>query len=258
MKHTGSIFNEYNHNLQKYKEKYGDNTIVLMQVGSFYEIYSGINDNENLGEINIHHICHNLMNIAVANKTKDILMGGFQLPYANKFIRLLIENNYTVVIIDQVSEPPNVERKVTQIISPGTYMDNPFNETTNYMMSVYIENISNSFNSVGISLIDVTTGKNFVYQISKNLDNNFWKDELNRIINYYSPKEFLFQLKDINLTYDDIINYWDICDSVIQINHYKDTIHEKISYQNELFTIHKANFYFAFCRYHRCYQMILH
>jgi len=228
------IFNEYNTYLTKYKDKYGSQTVVLMQVGSFYEIYAILNEKEQLGEINIYHICQNLMNIAVAKKTNEILMGGFQLPYSGKFIKLLIENNYTIVIVQQITEKPNIERKVVRVISPGTYTEDFNNEVNNYMMSVYIEEISKSFIAVGISIIDVSTGKNYVYQIGENIDNNFWKDELNRLINYYNPREFLFKIVNLDLTEDDIINYWDIQNASIQLNHYPDKAYECIPYQNEL------------------------
>lgn len=231
---SSPIFKEYCSYLSKYKEKYGDNTVLLMQVGSFYEIYAILNDDKQLGEIDIYHICQDVMNIAVAKKTNQILMGGFQLPYSSKFIKLLVENNYTVVLVKQVTEPPNPERKVTDIISPGTYIEKFNNESNNYMMSVYIEEITVDFVSVGISIIDVSTGKNYVYQIGQNLDPQFWKDELSRLINYYSPKEYLFQLQNIELSYNDIINYWDTHNGVIQINHYTDKIYESIPYQNAL------------------------
>ena len=181
---TTPIFKEYQHYLSQYKKKYGEDTIILMQVGAFYEIYAILNDNEQLGEVNIYHICQNLMNIAVAKKTNNILMGGFQLPYSNKFIKLLVDNNYTIVLVNQITEKPNIERKVTKIISPGTYIEDFNNDINNYMMSVYIEKISESFIGVGISVIDVSTGKNYIYQIGNNEDDNFWKDELNRLINY--------------------------------------------------------------------------
>ena len=42
-----------------------------MQVGSFYEIYAILNDTEQRGEVNIYHICQNLMNIAVAKMAED-------------------------------------------------------------------------------------------------------------------------------------------------------------------------------------------
>jgi len=228
------IFKEYQHYLSQYKKKYGEDTIILMQVGAFYEIYAILNDNEKLGEVNIYHICQNLMNIAVAKKTNNILMGGFQLPYSNKFIKLLVDNNYTIVLVNQITEKPNIERKVTKIISPGTYIEDFNNDINNYMMSVYIEKISESFIGVGISVIDVSTGKNYMYQIGENMDPNFWKDELNRLINYYSPREYLFQLSNINLSKDDIINYWDIQNASIQVNHYTDKTYTTISYQNDI------------------------
>ena len=56
-----SIFKEYVSYLSTYKGKYGELTVVLMQVGSFYEIYAILNDDEQLGEVNIYHICHNIM-----------------------------------------------------------------------------------------------------------------------------------------------------------------------------------------------------
>ena len=61
-----------------------------MQVGSFYEIYAILKDDQEAGEINIYHLCQNIMNIAVAKKTDDILMGVFQLPYSEKYINVLI------------------------------------------------------------------------------------------------------------------------------------------------------------------------
>ena len=50
------IFKEYCSYLTKYKEKYGEKTLILMEVGTFYEMYALLNDEHQLGEINIHHI----------------------------------------------------------------------------------------------------------------------------------------------------------------------------------------------------------
>ena len=227
-----SIFKEYCHYLHKYKEKYGGKTVVLMQVGSFYEIYAILNDEEELGETNIHHICNNIMNIAVANKTNNMLMAGFQTPYAEKFLKLLINDGYHVVLVNQLSEGSGAERAVKEVLSPGTFMEYSDNVTSN-IMSVYIEKINATFVSVGISVIDVSTGNNYVYQIDENLDPDYWKDELSRLINYYSPKEYLFQTKNLKLTQDDIVNYWDVNTHNIQINHYTENTFEGIVYQNE-------------------------
>ena len=234
---NSSIFQEYCSYLKDYKDKYGDKTTVLMQVGSFYEIYAVLNDDTQLGETNIYHLCHTLMNIAVSTKNEgkssEHLMGGFQLPYSGKFIKLLIHHGYTVVLVEQVSEAPKPVRDVVKIISPGTYLETYNQDDNNYMMSIYIESID-QWNAVGVSVIDISTGKNYVYQVGHSPDSQFWKDEIHRLISYYSPKELLVQLKQLSLTKEEMINYWDIQDISVQINHYTEPCFETISYQSEV------------------------
>ena len=46
-------------------------------------------------------------------------MAGFPLYVLDKYKNILLQNNYTIVIITQVTEPPNPDRKVTEILSPG-------------------------------------------------------------------------------------------------------------------------------------------
>ena len=75
-----------------------------------------ITDEQQLGEVNIYHLCQTVLNIAVAHKTPEMLMAGFQMPFATKFIKLLIDKGYTVVLVHQTSRPPNVVREVTDII----------------------------------------------------------------------------------------------------------------------------------------------
>ena len=43
----------------KYVKKYGDNTVVLMQTGSHFNIFSIMNDEENIGP-DIYNICNNI------------------------------------------------------------------------------------------------------------------------------------------------------------------------------------------------------
>ena len=228
------IFKEYCSYLSKHQELYGEKTVVLMQVGAFYEIYAMINDEQQLGEVNIYPLCQTILNIAVAHKTSEMLMAGFQMPFATKFIKLLIDKGYTVVLVHQTSEPPNVVREVTDIISPGTYIESYNQDTSNYMMSIYIEKIQN-WHSVGISVMDVSTGENYVYQIPTNTDPNYWSDELNRFINYYSPKECLFQLHNLSYTLQEIESKWDVHRDLVRVNHYSKNPFQTIAYQNELF-----------------------
>ena len=59
-----------NHHVKKYIEyhdiytkKYGENTVVLMQSGSHFNIFSVINDEVTMGP-DIYHICQNILNNA--------------------------------------------------------------------------------------------------------------------------------------------------------------------------------------------------
>ena len=66
------------------------------------------------------------MNIQISRKNKNViensrsnpLMAGFPLFAIEKFIQILMNHGYTVVLIEQVTEPPEPERKVTNIFSP--------------------------------------------------------------------------------------------------------------------------------------------
>ena len=49
--HKPTIIDEYLEKQEYYEKKYGENTVVLMEVGGFFEIYSVINDDEQSGRI---------------------------------------------------------------------------------------------------------------------------------------------------------------------------------------------------------------
>jgi DNA mismatch repair protein MutS len=109
-----------------YKEKYGDKCIVLMQVGSFFEIYT-IYPNSDTSLNNDVYIIADLCGIKMRKNKKYVeisitnpVMAGFPLASLPKFRDKILASNYTIVLVEQVSDPPNPVRKVTDIIFPGT------------------------------------------------------------------------------------------------------------------------------------------
>ena len=83
MEKASYILKEYlNYHYDNIK-KYGENTVVLMQVGGFYEIYSVINETTNVG--------------ADIYQLADIL--GIQVARRNK--KISINDNLVNAIIDQ-------------------------------------------------------------------------------------------------------------------------------------------------------------
>ena len=186
---SSHILFEYDKYVKQYKQIYGsENTIVLIQLGSFYEMC--YNSELNIGEPNIKYICEEILQIVPGEKSykdnitnihKKYLMGGFPMIAQEKYLTYLLNKNYTIVIVDQITEPPNPDRKVTKILSPGT--DILYNKrTTNYLLSIYIEGyVYNHKNliQVGITAIDLATGKNYLHYIqNNNHDNQHCLDEI--------------------------------------------------------------------------------
>jgi DNA mismatch repair protein MutS len=180
-----------------YKEKYGDKCVVLMQVGSFFEIYT-IYPNSDTSLNNDVYIIAELCGIQTSRKNKTVheisqanpVMAGFPLASLPKFRDKILASNYTIVLVEQVSEPPNPVRKVTDIISPGTNV-NIVNKRSNYIMVIYYE-IIEGYIIAGISGIDLSTGKTFVYEVSSTKDDpEFANDEVFRYISTYNPSELI-------------------------------------------------------------------
>lgn len=194
-----NIHEEYLQYHEKYVAKYGSKSIVLMQIGGFYEAYSTLTRGSNLFKIS------EILNIIVTRKNKSIntideknpYMMGFNCCSASKFIQLLIEAGYHIIIVDQTSAPPKPKREVTNIFSPSTYIDYVSNENK-YLMVLYFE-INNSINSskpnisVGMCATDSSTGDVFWYETHGSglvNENESW-EEAQRFYHFYRPVELI-------------------------------------------------------------------
>ena len=230
----------------KFEKKYGKKTIVLMQVGSFFEFYGVNNEHEKIGD---PQIITELLNIQLTRRNKQILensrsnclMAGFPTHALKRFINILLSNSFTVVLIEQVTEPPNPKREITQIFSPGTYIEEINKSDPNYMASIYIVEEKfykngNTIFSFGISSIDLSTGENYVYEGNTiYYEKNAFLEEIYRFIESFNPKEIIInieidQCKSIKL--EDIRHKLNNNDRII---HYEFSIEPKfknLNYQN--------------------------
>lgn len=194
------IYDDYVSYTDKYKCIYGDNTIVFIEIGSFFEIY-GVNNEKEVSGANMIEM-GNMLNIQVSRKNKSILensrdnpmMAGFPSYCLKKFIDILIKQNYTVVIIEQVTPPPNPKREVTQIISPSTYIESLSSHTANQLLVIYIEGIeawkTNKVSyGLGVSTVDLSTSRTTSTEIY--VDRHSLNEELVRLCLFYNPKELV-------------------------------------------------------------------
>src|SRR6476620_7207248 len=210
----GSIVSEYFNYLEKYQKIYGENVVVLCQVGSFMELYSIDNDKEKIG--NAQEISQ-LLNIQLTRKNKNILennrknalMVGFPCCSLDKYLPVLINNNYTVIIIKKYIEDNKIKRNVSKILSYGIVFNNE--SDFNYITCILIEQIKNIY-FVGISAIDISLGNVYLYEVSGEkqyiIDKiSFFLKSHNTsevIINTELPKDFIINSLEI----ENVIVHW--------------------------------------------------
>lgn len=204
------LVKEYFQYQQDFVNKYGADTIVLMQVGSFYEFYGLNTDIISYNSIDANLILDNthlykvskLLGFSIAKKTNNILMAGVPKYAIDKHVKKLLDNNYTIVIIEQIGDDKkNVSREITNIYSPGTYLEDINYSKTNFLASIFVEKtetLNSSLLEIGVSCIDLSIGKNIIYEIPfKKEDNNYIYDELYKFINSYNPSEIIIHFKNI-------------------------------------------------------------
>lgn len=243
------LYDDYEEYLTKYKAEYGENTLVLMQCGSFYELYDDGSKQTDLKAIG------ELLNIQVSRRNKSIIevsrnnleMAGFPSYTLNKFLTTLVANNFTCVIVSQTTPPPNPKREVTDIVSPGTYIEDDVAIDGNFLMSIYVEEFSEYKTNkvsitIGTSLIDLGTGKTYCFETASKVNDLYYPlDELYRIIITHNPKEILIcgKLKckeqTSTVTFDKMVSYLDLEGKCVH-NDFEKLQNEifKPSYQEEL------------------------
>ena len=175
---------------KEYSEKYGNKTIVLMEVGSFYEMYATKEDSSY-----IKNVC-DLLNILLTRKNKNIpvspknpYMGGIVSTSIDKYMRVLLEHNYTVVLVEQLNPNPPCKRAVTRICSPST--------TISYLAEPARLNclVIDGTKHIGMVSIDISTGTSYYHEVilPKNQYNSSWI--IQEFVRFWSSlpcKEFLW------------------------------------------------------------------
>jgi DNA mismatch repair protein MutS len=211
-----------------------------MQVGSFHECYS--TDQDGLDLVNI---AQQLDIICTKKNSKDSVsasnprMLGFPVYTTDNFIEKLINLNFTVVKIDQVSEPPKPKREVVGIYSPATFIHTKISNKTNYLSSIVIDKIKNNI-CIGLASYDLSTGYGYYYEVcSKKNDPMLSLDDAVRFLNTYSGKEVIIyhtfeddeQINNMDIT--NILNYIG-CNEKMLFD-YKNKNSGKLAFQKLLF-----------------------
>ena len=230
-----------------YTKIFGKSTLILMQVGSFHEAYNTDNDGPDLfylGErIN--------MTVTQKNKSKPLStsnprMMGFPSYIVEDMVERIVSLGYTIIRIDQTSEPPNPKREVVGIFSPSTLLNTTKN-TNNYLVCIVFDALklktSNPILCIGLTAYDMSSGYGCCYEtVSTSFDTMLALDNTIRFLEKYPPTETIYHFSNniinagiINrMTYDDIIKYVGIKEDMTTYKLSNPELVINAKYQNEL------------------------
>ena len=247
-----SIYSEYFGAVDKYCKEYGPETMVMMQVGTFFEVYGLKGYNGPQGKpgfySNIDDFCR-ICDVKMADKKNTyqgfpVLLAGIGEYTLEKFIQLLVSEQKTVVVFvqeDDMTRSKGKKRVFHSVYSPGTFM--PLEEAaapssvSNHIMAIWIR----SFQSLkdgpkylcSFSCINILSGHSYLYEYScpKILSPTSF-DDLERAVSSFAPNEILF-IKETDGEEDDdeakrILQYVGLRSTGVLIHRFDPRTHEKI------------------------------
>ena len=89
-----ALVQEYLSLSKQYQQQYGTNTILLMQVGSFFEVYG----TETCTTIQIFSTICDLNVVEKANVKEKMFMAGFKDTQLERYLKKIQEAGYTAVV----------------------------------------------------------------------------------------------------------------------------------------------------------------
>ena len=187
---------------KEYAAKYGPKTILLMQVGAFYECYGETPNNR----ATIDEFCRTC-ELACANKTPGVVMAGFRDYGLEKYLNRLQEAGYTTAVHSQDAQNKE-ERALSGVYSPGTFFTGESAALSNCVACIWLERMR-SQTIIGMANIDVFTGRSSVFEVETELMHTHTTyDELERFISVHMPSEVIiiadnFSQKQV----DELINF---------------------------------------------------
>jgi DNA mismatch repair protein MutS len=251
-----SLTDEYFRLSREYSNKYGQKTILLMQVGSFFECYSKADASGNIADANMREFCTVCdLNTSITNGR---CMAGF--PFTcnfrdyslERYVKKMQDRGYTIVVYVQDGQGANTTRSLYCIYSPGTFFSSDSIVLSNNTSCFWIERLNMGPNKkiiMGMSNIDIYTGKSSCFEIESEINprhNQTTYDELERFVSSFRPSEVIIISNLSANEIEDIKNYANISSTSnaihwIDLNHYANHEREEREEQKHPFFVQAKN-----------------
>ena len=218
---SASLTDEYFRLSREYVNKYGEKTILLMQVGSFFECYSKADAGGNIADANMREFCTVCdLNTSITNGR---CMAGF--PFTcnfrdyslERYVKKMQDCGYTIVVYVQDGQGANTTRSLYCIYSPGTFFSSDSAVLSNNTSCFWIQRVKvgvmNKKIIMGMSNIDIYTGKSTCFEIESDVNprhNQTTYDELERFVSSFRPSEVIIISNLSTNEIEDIKNYANI------------------------------------------------
>lgn len=240
------IYEEYFSLFDDYVAKYGDQTVLLMQVGSFFEVYGLVREGVYM-RTNIEQFSTgNELKIANKNskyKGEQVCMAGFMVSVADKYIERTVGTGYTVVVYTQNEKDPT-DRNLYKIYSPGTTLFESARISNNTCCIWFNQSkFRGSKLFIGIATVDVYTGCTDMYEFETDcLHYPSSYDDLERYLSIKTPSEVIMIYNTEQTQMDDVVQFMSLQDvKVHMVSLHTDTMMsvdaqkcEKQIYQQEI------------------------
>ena len=218
---------------EKLEKEFGKHSVVLLQNGSFHEIYT-LRDKGKCKEV----ACDLNMLVTLQNKKekhseKNVYMTGFPSYNLSKNVDVLLKRGWTISIWNQhdIQGKDKKERKHYKTLTSTINLGDNENLNLNYLMCINIYNYKCNIdkiekNDLNISILDLNTGRILGYLFNNKPEVTY--DYLNEIVNIYEIKEIIYLTNNENININKILNR--------EIKIYKkvnDENYKNINYQKE-------------------------
>lgn len=246
----GDCLNEYYIAQEELEKEYGPQSIVLMMVGSFYEIY-GVDLPSSEPPVKIGRIddAHDILGMNMTMKSKarphsksNPFMMGFPDYALDEHLGKFLRANMTVAIYDQYdfcytdkegNKKTRKKRKKTHVYTPSTFIDDTLIETNNLLVcgiEKYKSSLTGaSLKKVHVAVLSLSTGKAYLLEAyDSNKDTGKAESELYRFIHTYNPSEIIYCGKPDK----KFSKIYDLGSKKVYYREIKNTF-KKPSYQNE-------------------------
>lgn len=237
--------------------EYGENALVIMQCGGFYELYETDDEGPDLSKI------RDLTGMIKTKKNKNATkitkkspyMLGFPESALNRWVKFLLKHGYIIVIYKQhkikKGNKIDVDRKIDKVYSIGTFIDDVddienknTNDLNNNIVSIFIQDEKQMdgtyLSCIGATSIDLKTGTSYLLETyPTSNDKNLAYDELYKFIKQVDPVEILINHKkntNNSMTEEQLITYFEIQNINYSYSDTPNKKYKKLDYITKLFT----------------------